>query len=213
MPVVQVNPPGTCVEKRGPRGYHPAKAGLEGPVGAKRHWQEEAKMDTKAAPANHKFSEDSQMSYEEVYRFAYQDRFIPLMKALANDVGRERFIEMLKKAGSETAVEEVRTTMQDLAVKNPSTFLRPLREPSRRVKHTLTWEIIEDTEEAAEIKVTECLWAKTFREADAADIGYAILCHGDYAAAPAFSPKMKMIRTKTLMQAHDCCNHRWVMER
>jgi len=30
--------------------------------------------------------------------------------------------------------------------------------------------------------------------------------------ASAFNPKLKMIRSKTLMQGHDCCNHRYVVE-
>jgi hypothetical protein len=72
--------------------------------------------------------------------------------------------------------------------------------------------MVEDTERAAEMKVTECLWAKTFRDAGAGDIGYALMCHGDFATAPAFNAKMKMTRTKTLMQGHDCCNPRWTLQ-
>jgi len=68
---------------------------------------------------------------------------------------------------------------------------------------------VEDSETAHEIRVTECLWAKTFREAGAAAIGYAVVCHGDYAECQAFNPHIRMIRTKTLMQGDDCCNHRW----
>jgi hypothetical protein len=47
---------------------------------------------------------------------------------------------------------------------------------------------------------------------NAADIGFATVCFTDYATAAAFNPKLKMIRSKTLMQGHDCCNHRYVME-
>ena len=63
-----------------------------------------------------------------------------------------------------------------------------------------------------EVRVTRCLWAETFRGADAADIGYAFVCHPDFASTTAFNPKMRMIRTKTLMQGHEYCNHRWVGE-
>jgi len=63
-----------------------------------------------------------------------------------------------------------------------------------------------------EIRVTECLWAKTFRDAKAGDIGYATICYQDYAMSQGFSSKLKMIRSKTLMQGHDYCNHRWVWE-
>jgi len=44
-------------------------------------------------------------------------------------------------------------------------------------------EIVEDTETAFEIKVTECIWATTFRQAEAGDFGYAAICFGDYAWA------------------------------
>jgi hypothetical protein len=62
------------------------------------------------------------------------------------------------------------------------------------------------------MKVTECLWAKTFREADAADIGYRCICRADYVTAKAFNPKLELVRDKTLMQGHACCNHRYVMQ-
>lgn len=65
---------------------------------------------------------------------------------------------------------------------------------------------------AVELKVSECLWAKTFRGAEAGDLGNALVCDSDYAAAEGFNPKMRMIRSKTLMQGHDCCNHRYVLE-
>jgi hypothetical protein len=87
-----------------------------------------------------------------------------------------------------------------------------LKNPDPFWQHALTTEIVEDEEKAFEIKVTECLWAKTFREAQASDIGYATICYQDYAMSQGFSPKLKMIRTKTLMQGHEYCNHRWVWE-
>jgi len=52
----------------------------------------------------------------------------------------------------------------------------------------------------------------TFREEDAADIGYATHYHVHYAAATAFNPKIRMYRTKTLMEGHDYCDHKWVWE-
>jgi hypothetical protein len=78
--------------------------------------------------------------------------------------------------------------------------------------YSLTFTIIEDTDKAIEQKITECLYAKTFRDADAADIGYAYCCYADFPAAQAYNPKLRLIRTKTLMQGHDCCNHRYVWE-
>jgi hypothetical protein len=78
------------------------------------------------------------------------------------------------------------------------------------MKSSMSYDIVEDTEEAFEIKVTECLTEDIFRELDAADIGYACVCHADYALPVAFNPKIKMVRDKTLMEGHDCCNHRYI---
>jgi hypothetical protein len=57
---------------------------------------------------------------------------------------------------------------------------------------------------------TECLWAKTFVDAGAGDLGNAAICHGDYAFARSFNPGIEMVRDKTLMQGHAYCNHRYL---
>ena len=77
-------------------------------------------------------------------------------------------------------------------------------------KKVLTAEIVEDTDQAFEMKVTECLSASTFLAKEAGDIGYAFVCWGDYAWAEGFNPKIKLVRDKTLMQGHACCNHRYI---
>ena len=76
--------------------------------------------------------------------------------------------------------------------------------------HSLTMEIIRDTDTVFEMRVTECLLAKVYREAKAADLGFNCVCWADYAQAEAFNPKIKLIRDKTLMQGHDHCNHKYV---
>jgi len=62
------------------------------------------------------------------------------------------------------------------------------------------------------MKVTECIWSQTFREANAGDIGFISICYADEAIAEAFDQRLKLIRTKTLMKGDDCCHFRWVWE-
>jgi predicted hydrocarbon binding protein len=171
-----------------------------------------ASEEEKLVPAEHKFLADSQMTFEEVFKFTYQDGFVPVMQNLARQVGREKLLEMLQQAASDAATERMKVRGAELHPKTPAVFVSPLKQAQHFTRHVLTLEVVEETEKAAELKVTECLWAKTFREAGAADIGYAVACHPDHAAARAFNPRMRMIRTKTLMEGHDCCNHRFVLE-
>jgi len=165
-----------------------------------------------APAAQHKFLADSRMTFADVFKFTYQDGFIPLMNHLAKEVGREKLVEMLKQAASEASAERMGKRAEEFQVRTPAVFVSPLKAKGGMVEHVLTLEVVEENEKAAELKVTECLWAKTFRGAQAADIGYAVACFPDYASACAFNPKMKMVRSKTLMEGHDCCNHRFIIE-
>jgi len=161
--------------------------------------------------AKHKFLEDSGMSFQQVFDFAFKEFYIPIMKNLENEIGKDEFIETLKRTSSEVRKQQGQNLAKSLG-KNDIASLAAFVKKSHLYNNVLTYEIVEETDKAFEMKNTECLWTKTFREADASDIGYATICYGRYAFTPAFNPKMKMIRTKTLMQGDDCCNPRWVLE-
>jgi hypothetical protein len=168
----------------------------------------------KAVEKKHKFQEDSGMSYEEVFNFVFKDDYIPLLQNLAQRLKGIDFIEMLKAVTNEMAIglgrESARMSPKnDLAAfvsKGKKRFSSPF------YNHVLTYTIVEDTEKVFDEKITECLFAKTFREANASDIGYATQCHGDFGFVEGFNPKIRLTRSKTLMQGDDCCDFRWVWE-
>jgi hypothetical protein len=176
--------------------------------------QEKEKKQPSAEPLamKHKFLMSANVTFEDMFNFAYRDSFIPLMLVLAQAGGREKFVEILKKGASEAASRGVQNAVKSLPKRDLAAFASPLKNPDHFWKNVLTFSIVEDSPKAFEVKVTECLWAKTFRGMNAADIGFATVCFPDYATAVSFNPKLKMIRSKTLMQGHDCCNHRYVME-
>jgi hypothetical protein len=158
----------------------------------------------------HKFLEDSNMTFQEVFDFAFKS-LIPVLQGLAKELGEDHFFEVLEKVVSECALK----AGQDTARRLPSNDLAAFKaagEPGHFGKHALTLEIVEETPQAFEVKVTECLWAKTFREMGAADIGYSLICHRDYADCQGFNPDITMTRSKTLMQGDNYCNHRFIWE-
>jgi len=162
-----------------------------------------------AEGSKHKFQDKSDMSFEQVFRFGFRP-FVGILRVLSTQPGYEHLLEVLPQVSSQLFAENTRR--RKTADRSLETFIGYLRTPDRFWKNVLTAEIVEDTPNAFAIKVTECLWARTFREVDAADIGYACICHPDFASAAAFNPKMRMERTRTLMQGHECCNHRWIVE-
>lgn len=167
--------------------------------------------DTAVSTAKHKFLQDSGMSFQQVFDFTFKEFYIPIIKSLANEIGKDEFIETLKRASSEVGAQWGRNILKILAKNDMASLVAWIKEGGS-YKHFQTMEIVEETDKTFEVKVSECIFAKTFREADAADIGYAAICHSEYAWEYAFNPKIKFIRTKTLMQGHDFCHARWVLE-
>ncbi len=165
-----------------------------------------------AAPERSRTSAPVEMSYDEMFRMFYLEGLIPTMKAMGDEVGRDRLVEMLKRAGSKAAEERTTKWAKTLPKRDLATYTADMRDPSPLYRHALSFEILEDSPTVFEARVTDCLWAKTFRGAGAADIGYAYCCHPDIAASAAYSPKLKSTRSKTLMEGNDRCQFRLVME-
>ena len=156
---------------------------------------------------DHKFNKKVGWTYDQIYRFRaklYADR----MNRISNYFGREKLIESLKKSTenyySSIATYKPGNTLQD--------FVKPFYK-DESYKTIITIEVIENREDFVSWRITECLNAKIFRELNAADIGFATLCHGDEAWAKAFNPKIQFSRSKTLMEGHDCCDHCYKMEK
>ncbi len=165
-----------------------------------------------APPPKPRPEEKCGLTYGELFNFAYVYDFIPAMKAMGAEVGREKLGGLLSRAYSAAAVERVDVQLKANPKNDLATYTADLRNHAPLYQNTLASALVEDTPTAVEARVTECLWAKVFRKAGAADIGYACLCHPEFAAVPAFNPKIKLTFTKTLMQGHDCCNPRYVVQ-
>jgi L-2-amino-thiazoline-4-carboxylic acid hydrolase len=159
----------------------------------------------------HKFQQDAGLSVTQVFSFAYLPQ-LGLLRGLEKEIGSETFAAMVKRIIDEETEKEFAEFAKKAGKNDLEAFTARFRRKGTLFDKTLTYEIVEDAPKAFEIKVTECLWAKTYREAGAGDLGYLLSCYGDYATARGFNPKMRMIRTKTLMQGDAFCNHRYVIE-
>ncbi len=153
-----------------------------------------------------------EMSYDDMFSIFYTQGIIPTMKAMAAEIGRADFVELLKRSASKAAEETMRARLEANPKNDLATFTADMRNPGPLYRHTLSFEILEDTPTAFEASVTACLWAKTFRAADAADIGHALLCHPEIAATKVYNPRIRTTQSKTLMEGNDRCWFRYVLE-
>lgn len=162
----------------------------------------------------HKFDKEfpGKLTNRQLMTFMYNRDYIPLLKFLADEIGKEKLIELLKEHTAEKSLG-IGKMMAGRIGGNSFADLKKIFSPdSPNFKDTLTFTITEDTEKAYEINVTECITASVFLKAKAGDFGWATVCYGDYAMATGFNPKIKLVRDKTLMQGHAYCNHRYLLE-
>lgn len=160
--------------------------------------------------SKHKFQDDSKWSFERAYQYAFQEQLLPNLKAIEDEIGKEKLIEIIKKSNEKRSFEWGKLTASKLIKPSLDEFINWHRKPNWFWNHVISYSVVEDTPKAFECKFTECLWAKTFLDAKNGDLGYAVICHGDFAYAEGYSDKLKLIRTKTLMQGDSYCNHRYV---
>jgi hypothetical protein len=151
---------------------------------------------------------ERKLTYRQFFRAQHRD-FIILAKALEKEMGKDKAIAFIKDITTQRMSGYGKAQAGRSSDNSLNAYVEQFRS-EKAYKNLLRKEIVEDTEKAFELKVTKCIWADSFRGSDAADIGYAWVCWGDYAWAEGFNPKIKMVRDKTLMQGDDLCNHRYV---
>jgi len=165
------------------------------------------------APNRHKFDEEipRKLTFRQAMRTNVGDT-IELMLFLSKTLGKEKAIELLKQFATESGITGGQEAAKRLGKNDFEALKRMFSPESPQFRNTLTMQVVESMDTAHEIKVTECLWAATFRGANAGDEGYAGVCYGDYAFAKSFNPQIEMVRNKTLMQGETYCNHRYILK-
>jgi hypothetical protein len=166
-------------------------------------------------PLNHdKSKEKFEISYEDFFRTRFNGivEVIRLLSPLMDDEKALQFIKQLwEKKGIETIVRQLKNIKP---ITNFEEFKEIYKEQisTEYMKHCLNFQIVEDTPNKLEFRFTKCLWAKTFLELGASDIGQAMCCYPDFAMAKAFHPSLKLERTKSLMNGDDYCNSTYIWE-
>jgi hypothetical protein len=167
----------------------------------------------KKAPKNdalHKFDVEFEQKTSALRETTKENRYyIDFIKTLQTELEEEELIRLLnihsadwgRRIGKRHAEMSPDTSFESFVANfTPQNYER-----------TLTLEVTEDSDKVVGLRVTECVWAKVFRDAGlGGEIGHAAVCNMDFHWPRSFNENFKMERTKTLMQGDDLCNHRYV---
>jgi hypothetical protein len=139
-------------------------------------------------------------------------RRIDMLKAIEEDIGEEKLIKILSKM----AYKNGANNGKNLAVKLGKNDFHSYNDRFRDKEHTLNelteFEIVEDSEKAFEVKVSQCVIVEPFIKAGAGKYANAELCDEDYGHAQGYNSKIELVRDKTLTLGHECCNHRYIWQ-
>lgn len=157
--------------------------------------------------SKHKFQEKFETTYEQYAKDTYLER-INLAKELVRSLGRKKAFEIIERASEDFGVELTKKRAAARPINSLRDYAMIMKEsfdkPSSKCTETIT--VVEDSSKQFSFRVTECLWAKTFRDLDAGDLGYAMECRTDFSNARARDSRLRLKRTKTLMQGDPYCD-------
>ena len=133
---------------------------------------------------------------------------VPLVRALQAELGEERANAIVRKSlgtlyrqfgdawwraqGASTFGEKLGKSFEAYAAGN-----------------ALDYEVVKQTDDAFELNVTGCRYARFYQELGAPELGFLLTCSADFAFAEGFGGEVELTRTQTIMQGADNCDFRY----
>lgn len=137
---------------------------------------------------------------------------VNLVREMEHTLGKERAHEIVERTATKQTVEGIKKAVAKEPIHSFSDFIEARKNRGPISTHGTTDEVVEETKDRLVFNMTECLWAKAWREMGAADIGFLWNCKPDFALIQAMHPRLKLKRSKTLMQGDECCDFTYYWE-
>ncbi len=125
--------------------------------------------------------------------------------------------------GRDTAVEAATTAIQADAMMAGRVMAEKyggntMKELSRVVREiwleddAMTIHVLEETERRFSFDVIRCRYAEIYEKAEMKELGFCLSCCRDEPFTRGFNPRMRLLRTQTIMQGASLCDFRFVLE-
>ena len=137
---------------------------------------------------------------------------VPLVKALQAELGEEEANAIVRKALGDLyrryGEKWWRTRgAGNLGEKMASAF------NMFAAGEALDYEVVKQAPDAFEVNVTECRYARFYKEIGAPELGFLLTCTADYAMTGGFGSGVQLTRTQTIMQGASHCDFRYAQKR
>ena len=76
----------------------------------------------------------------------------------------------------------------------------------------MDYEVLKQDPDAFEVNVTECRYAKFYKEIGAPELEFLVTCSADLSMTEGFGTGVQLTRTQTIMQGASHCDFRYVLK-
>lgn len=134
----------------------------------------------------------------------------PLVRAVIEEVGRERALEIVRGVVTELARESGAELARGFGEASLEAFAGCVE--MWKTGDALEIEVLEASKERLDFNVTRCRFAEMYRALGLEDLGGSLSCQRDYALVEGFNPSIHLTRTQTLMEGAAFCDFRFRAE-
>jgi hypothetical protein len=132
---------------------------------------------------------------------------VPLVKALQEELGRERANQIVRKALDGVSRERGEAARSLLPGNPVEKVIASM--PFFSGAGALDVDVVKQTSDTFEFNVTACRYAEFYKELGDPELGFLLSCAGDAATAEGLSPDLVFERTQTIMEGADHCDFRY----
>ena len=133
---------------------------------------------------------------------------VPLVKALQAELGEERANSLVRRVLGDVYRRYGEEFWRTKNEKNLGKIMASAWATYARAD-ALDYTVIEQSQDAYEIDVTGCRYAEFYKELGEPELGFLLVCSGDFTTAEGFDPDIKLTLTQTIMQGASHCDFRY----
>jgi hypothetical protein len=134
----------------------------------------------------------------------------PLIRAVSQRFGRNEALTILEEVNQQEAFQRGR----NMAEKVEQNGIEALVDEVAGWGRGGVWgiDVLEQTPTTYFFNVTRCPYYEKYRELELDEFGVYFSCCRDESFARGFNPRLRLVRTKTIMEGADHCDFRYYLE-
>jgi hypothetical protein len=133
----------------------------------------------------------------------------PLVEAFAQEIGRERVVEILRQTIIDLAREQGAQIAQSMGGDSLGHLAASLE--NWKKDDAMQIELLAQSDQVFHFNVTRCRYAEMYRALGIPELGAVLSCNRDLALIQGFNPAVELARTQTLMEGAAHCDFRYTL--